>query len=198
MENEVIWKDIILDNKYYYFEKYECSNTGLIRYKESKKLVKIFDSYRHNRKKQHWKRCFLYFDMDHYYKVSVHRIIAFTFIPNPDPDKYIEVNHIDGNPENNNVDNLEWVTKSQNMIHAYKNNLIKLPIGGRRKEAIFDDDDVRAVVYLMKQGMKAKEIYFNLYELGLSYNPILTRERINSLMKHIRKGTQWKHIYKKV
>lgn len=47
---------------------------------------------------------------------KVHRLIALTFIPNPEnkPD----INHKDGNGENNKVDNLEWVTKNENMWHA--------------------------------------------------------------------------------
>lgn len=54
---------------------------------------------------------------------SVHRLVAETFIPNPR--KLPEVNHIDGNKLNNNVTNLEWVTKGQNQIHAYKEGLRK-------------------------------------------------------------------------
>lgn len=49
---------------------------------------------------------------------SVHRIVAYEFIENID-DK-IEVNHIDGNKLNNCVYNLEWVTPSENIRHAFK------------------------------------------------------------------------------
>jgi hypothetical protein len=50
--------------------------------------------------------------------VSVHRLIAIHFIPNPN--NYKEVNHIDGNKINNHISNLEWVNKSMNMKHAYR------------------------------------------------------------------------------
>ena len=53
----------------------------------------------------------------------IHRLVAEAFIPNPN--NLPEVNHKDGNKENNRIDNLEWVTSRENKIHAQKNNLIK-------------------------------------------------------------------------
>jgi hypothetical protein len=57
---------------------------------------------------------------------GMHRLVAIAFIDNPydKPD----VNHIDGNKQNNNVINLEWVTKSENMLHAFNAGLYKKQI----------------------------------------------------------------------
>lgn len=52
---------------------------------------------------------------------SIHRLVASAFIPNDQGKE--QVNHIDGNKSNNNVSNLEWVTQSENQIHAYLNGL---------------------------------------------------------------------------
>lgn len=48
----------------------------------------------------------------------IHRLVASAFIPNPDGKP--QVNHIDGNRENNLVENLEWVDNSENNLHSYR------------------------------------------------------------------------------
>ena len=53
----------------------------------------------------------------------VHRLVAEAFLENPNQRK--EVNHKDGNKQNNSASNLEWATRSENMSHAYKSGLRK-------------------------------------------------------------------------
>lgn len=50
----------------------------------------------------------------------IHRIVALTFLECEGDPKDYDVNHIDGNPSNNRLDNLEWVSRRQNNLHAVK------------------------------------------------------------------------------
>ena len=68
----------------------------------------------------------------------VHRLVAQTFIPNEN--NLPIVNHKDGNKLNNVVDNLEWVTQSENRIHAIKTEISDLAYGKRNKNQIDIND----------------------------------------------------------
>ena len=54
----------------------------------------------------------------------VHRLLGFAFIPNVENKPFI--NHIDGEKLNNSTNNLEWVTHSENILHAYHTGLLKV------------------------------------------------------------------------
>lgn len=79
----------------------------------------------------------------------IHRLVASAFLPNPLLKE--EVNHIDGNRLNNELSNLEWTTKKENVNHAMDNNLgtTNHPIILKRK------DDGREYYFRSKQ--KASE-----------------------------------------
>ena len=51
-------------------------------------------------------------------KINIHRLVAESFIPNPENKR--TVNHIDRNKHNNNMDNLEWCTDVENVLHSFK------------------------------------------------------------------------------
>lgn len=80
----------------------------------------------------------------------VHRLVAETFIPNPDNKPC--VNHIDGNKLNNAVDNLEWCTHSENTKHAYDNGLEEKQCGEKRHAHKLDWDKVKYIrqVYIKR------------------------------------------------
>ena len=85
----------------------------------------------------------------------VHRLVAQSFIENPDNKR--EVNHIDGNKLNNDVSNLEWVTHSENTVHAYSTNLMK----------VLSDDDKKYRRHEVVFGSLSRR-EFNLYRKELT------------------------------
>lgn len=93
----------------------------------------------------------------------IHRLVAKAFVPNPRGLK--EVNHKDGNKENNNADNLEWCTRSENNRHAFKTGLrnyeelkdmAKRPRPSLRK---LTDEQVREIRRSTKSDRELAKIY---------------------------------------
>ena len=92
---------------------YEISSLGKIRNLQGK----VLKTYIQN---SGYKQIKINYQGLHIHK-SIHRLVAEAFIPNPLNKEY--VNHIDGNKLNNTVDNLEWCTNSENILHARKTGL---------------------------------------------------------------------------
>ena len=92
------------------------------------------------------------------YTRRANRLVAEAFIPNPEGKP--TVNHKDGDKRNNCVDNLEWMTKSEQMQHAYEHGLKRPVRGTLQGNAVLTEDEVREIRRLYKghdpkRGMKA-------------------------------------------
>ena len=126
-----IWKDIKG-----YEGLYRVSNSGEIYSirKNNKKILKM----------KHW------LDKDGYHTVKlcknkkqkqyrVHRLVAEMFVENTN--NLPQVNHLDGNKDNNNVLNLEWITLRNNIIHGYKIGLYRT--GSKRCNSKLEEHEIK-------------------------------------------------------
>ena len=86
-------------------------------------------------------------------ELRINRLVAFHFIGDPENDK-LTVNHKDGIKLNNKVDNLEWATLSEQMIHAYKNGL-KKPVKGCRTVDKETQEEIKQLYQKGKRGRSA-------------------------------------------
>lgn len=80
---------------------------------------------------------------------SLHRLIALSFILNPNLLPCI--NHKDGNKINNHADNLEWCTYSYNTLHAYRHGLEKRMRGEEHHSHKLSNDDVKYIRKVYKK-----------------------------------------------
>lgn len=111
---EEIWKTVNIGEGYE--DSYIVSNLGKIKGLRSGKILKG----RSNQKGKGYYKVALYKNKtrkDFY----IHRVVAFAFLPMFSGKD--EVNHIDGDPSNNTLENLEWCSRQENMKHAFESGL---------------------------------------------------------------------------
>lgn len=82
--------------------------------------------------------------------VLVHRLVAEAFVPPLTTG--LQINHLDGNKLNNRVENLEWVTPRENIIHAFQLGLQKPRRGESNGNAKLCKKDVALIRRLYEQG----------------------------------------------
>ncbi len=173
LEGEV-WRDVLGYEGYY-----QVSNMGRIKslsrstyhFKNKERLFKM------NPEKDGGIRVFLSKDLKNT-RFQLHRLVAFAFIPNPKNLPFI--NHISGNRADNRVENLEWVTPSENILHAYRIGL-KNAEGMNNGQAKLKDEDIIKIKQLYKDGVFQKEIakIFNVCR------PLISMIVCNKIWKHL-------------
>lgn len=148
------------------FDNYEVSNYGNVRnIKKNKNLKKCFtkDLYHRvclvNNKKQK--------------NFRIHRLVAEAFIENLECKE--TVNHIDGNKQNNNLENLEWATRKEQTQHALRTGLFTAPICKK----VIDT--------------KTNKIYKNCKEVSILFN-INISTLMNKLNGNRKNNTNYEYV----
>lgn len=152
-----IWKGLIY-NKENFSKFYEISNYGQLRNSRTKHIVKLNTNHKNykyyvatlgSRKN---KKAFL-----------IHRAVACTFIINPY--NLPIINHKDGNKSNNNINNLEWCTNRDNIIHAMQNNLLKMN-GTNNHQSKFTEKQIKEIRKIRSEQNISYRKIANMYNVS--------------------------------
>lgn len=160
------------------FPDYYCSKDGDIFSSKGKTLKKLNSTIK--KYKQAYRKARLYVTLrknNKSYRKFVHQVVMLTFVGDYPEGK--EINHIDGNPLNNKLENLEYVSSSENTRHAFKNGLNK-NAGDNHYIAKLDDIKVLTILTLEENS--------NLTKLSEHFK--VARSTIQDVVKN----RTWKHI----
>ena len=133
------------------FKNYFVSNIGRVKSTKKNKVIIL----KQQTDKQGYKYVDLFISNTRRFHAMVHRLVAKAFIPNPENKS--QVNHKDGNKQNNSVENLEWVTAKENVVHSYTYGLAN--IGTKRHNHKLTKEQV---IEIRKAGLNKSETYEEL------------------------------------
>lgn len=191
---EIIKKDLSFMEMYEFDDKYSADNYGNVYFN--------YDGIYHKVKKEDKVKSFKnrygyieYILIDKNGKrkhIQAHRIVACLFIPNSYNKKY--VNHIDGDKLNNQIQNLEWVTASENESHSYK--ILNKTVWNKGKKLPSGRDyrgKIKNVLQLSLEGETIKE-YFNPTEAEKEGFDARQISAVCLGRQKTHKGFRWKYL----
>lgn len=113
-------------------------------------------------------------------RFRVHRLVMNTFQYRENSEE-LQVNHIDGNKANNNLENLEWCTRSENLLHAFRTGLEQKPKGEINPNHKLTEKEVIEICELLLQ--------------KVSYNTIAQKYNVSKgTIAHIKQKRTWVEI----
>lgn len=119
--------------------------------------------------------------INHNTAIPVHRLMMLCFYPINNPENY-QVNHKDGIKTNNILSNLEWVTRSENIYHAYKTGLHH--IGEDNIHSTISNDTAVKICELLQSGTYTEQQIADILNIS------------TYIVHGIKSGRTWKHISK--
>ena len=157
--------------------RYKITSEGeVLRYNKSKTKVKKL---KHAIDKDGYHKVTLYINGKPYTKF-VHRLVAMAYIPNVDNKP--QVNHKNGDHDDNTVWNLEWATCKENIRHAFMTGLSVAKKGEKHPNSKYNDKQIHSVCKMLEENK------LSMKEISILSNVSYT------VVKQIRNHIIWNHI----
>lgn len=122
--------------------------------------------------------------------IGVHRLVAWEFCPNDDPEHKIFVDHLDGVKTNNAAYNLEWVTPAENTHRAQKIGLM-LQTGEINKNNIYPESFIRELCERLESGQSRMDI---IRDLNPDHPYMKDNTSLYDTLSNLMKKKIWKDI----
>ena len=176
MFKQYIWKGIPTD--------YDVSDDGKVYSHKTKRLIFL-----NNNKGYHMARLYVIdpnkpneTKKDRIRYIYVHRMVAETFIPNPD--NLPVINHKNGIRNDNRVENLEWCTQRDNILHAFR--VLRIPtkyqLGEANDSSVYTEKEIRNLCELIQSGITSVKELSRI--TGIAEGTVIA----------VKNGIQWTHV----